>query len=89
MTKLTEMLAAVTAAIMGQTARQGVRRMDKPSPLKDHAIIGMSEAGCMNGQRNMSTRKVYRAQYVGRSKYTPHQGAQECTRRIRQNLAEE
>lgn len=72
-------LAAATEAMLPKT--DAVKATDA---LKGHSIIGKTMQGYMTGQHKPSTRPVYRAKLVDRSKYMPHQGEQECARRVAQ-----
>lgn len=64
------------------------QRKNPPSPLPGHEIIGKTMGGYITGQGKPAMRPVYRAKLVDRSKYAPHQGKQECARRVRQGLAD-
>ncbi|MCP4377700.1 MAG: hypothetical protein GY794_16180 [bacterium] len=84
---LATFLAAATASLLEAGAGFGKPKFTPASPLKDHKIIGKSMQGYLTGQHKPSMRPVTRVQYDGgRSKYTPHQGKQECGRRVRQML---
>jgi len=77
---LTYLITAATLKICGRDRRV--------FGLPGHVIIGRRKEGYMTGQKLASQRPVYRARYDGGSGiYRPHQGAQECARRVRQGLA--
>lgn len=79
---LTGFLAAATAALLPKADEVKVK-----DPLKGYAVVSKTMQGYLTGQHKPSMRPVYRAMPVDRSRYTPHQGAQECARRVRQGLA--
>ncbi len=73
-------------AAMGKILQGRTERKNPPSMLPGHEIIGKGMQGYLTGQGKPAMRPVYRAKLVDRSKYKPHQGKQECGRRVRQML---
>lgn len=86
--KWSQILTAAMGSILEAGAGFGRPKFTPASPLKGHVTVSKTMQGYLTGQGKPSMRPVYRVQWGGgRSKYTPHQGKQECARRVRQGLA--
>jgi hypothetical protein len=84
---LKSFLAAAMVGILESGASFSRPKIKPASGIKGHRVIGKGWQNYMTGQHQPSKRPVTRVQWDPTRQPRPHQGAQECARRVRQGLA--